>query len=80
MKAIIKRFLKEETGVTAIEYGLIAGLIAVAIVAGVSSIGGSLGNMFKNLGSCITDPSNSAACTSPWTESTSSGTKSTSSE
>ncbi|PRG27642.1 hypothetical protein C6T57_03125 [Burkholderia multivorans] len=29
MKAIIKRFLKEETGVTAIEYGLIAGLIAV---------------------------------------------------
>jgi len=30
MKALIKRFLKEEDGVTAIEYGLIAGLIAVA--------------------------------------------------
>jgi len=71
MKAIIKRFLKEETGVTAIEYGLIAGLIAVAIVAGVSSIGGSLGNMFTNLGKCITSPSATdgtanAACTAPW--------------
>ncbi|CAB5284157.1 Flp/Fap pilin component [Burkholderia multivorans] len=70
MKAIIKRFLKEETGVTAIEYGLIAGLIAVAIVAGVSSIGGSLGNMFTNLGKCITSPSTdgtaNSACTAPW--------------
>lgn len=72
MKAIIKRFLKEETGVTAIEYGLIAGLIAVAIVAGVSSIGGSLGNMFTNLGKCITNPSTegtaNAACTAPWSK------------
>ncbi|KWF71716.1 Flp family type IVb pilin [Burkholderia multivorans] len=76
MKAIIKRFLKEETGVTAIEYGLIAGLIAVAIVGGVSTIGGSLGTMFSNLGSCITSPttgSNSTAnpaCTAPWSKGT----------
>lgn len=41
MKAIIKRFLKEETGVTAIEYGLIAGLIAVAIVAGFRRLAGA---------------------------------------
>ena len=74
MKALIKRFLKEEDGVTAIEYGLIAGLIAVAIVAGVSSIGGSLGTMFSNLGTCITNPTTTSgstttanvACTSPW--------------
>ncbi|WP_261508750.1 Flp family type IVb pilin [Burkholderia multivorans] len=78
MKAIIKRFLKEETGVTAIEYGLIAGLIAVAIVGGVSTIGGSLGTMFNNLGSCITSPTTTTgtgttastganpACTAPW--------------
>lgn len=71
MKALIKRFFKEDDGVTAIEYGLIAGLIAVAIVAGVSSIGGSLGTMFTNLGACITSPTTSggttnAACTAPW--------------
>ncbi|MBU9515722.1 Flp family type IVb pilin [Burkholderia multivorans] len=64
MKAIIKRFLKEETGVTAIEYGLIAGLIAVAIVGGVSTIGGSLGTMFNNLGSCITSPTTTSGSTS----------------
>ncbi|MDN7933566.1 Flp family type IVb pilin [Burkholderia metallica] len=57
MKAIIKRFLKENDGVTAIEYGLIAGLIAVAIVAGVTNIGSSLGNMFTNLGTCVSTPS-----------------------
>jgi pilus assembly protein Flp/PilA len=62
MKAIIKRFIKEENGVTAIEYGLIAGLIAVAIVAGVTSIGGSLGNMFTNLGTCISSPSTASNC------------------
>ncbi|MBU9575808.1 Flp family type IVb pilin [Burkholderia multivorans] len=57
MKAIIKRFLKEETGVTAIEYGLIAGLIAVAIVASVSTIGTNLGSMFANISSCVSTPS-----------------------
>ena len=61
MKAIIKRFLKENNGVTAIEYGLIAGLIAVAIVAGVTSIGGSLGNTFTNLGTCVSTCT-AAAC------------------
>ncbi|WP_321792023.1 Flp family type IVb pilin [Burkholderia pyrrocinia] len=61
MKAMMIRFLREEDGVTAIEYGLIAGLIAVAIVAGVTSIGGSLGNMFTNLGTCVTTRT-AAAC------------------
>ena len=57
MKVIIKRFLRENNGVTAIEYGLIAGLVAVAILAGASSLGTSLGNMFTNLGTCLTTPS-----------------------
>ena len=56
MKANFKRFLKESNGVTAIEYGLIAGLIAVAILAGASTIGTNLGNMFTNLGTCLTTP------------------------
>ncbi|MCU9954927.1 MULTISPECIES: Flp family type IVb pilin [Burkholderia] len=63
MKAIIKRFLRENKGVTAIEYGLIAGLIAVAIVAGVTSIGDSLGNMFTKLGTCVTTRT-ATACSS----------------
>ena len=40
------RFLKEEEGVTAIEYGLIAGLIAVACIAGATLAGQRLDNLF----------------------------------
>jgi pilus assembly protein Flp/PilA len=39
----LKRFLRDERGVTAIEYGLIAALIAVMIIGTVTSIGTSLG-------------------------------------
>ncbi|AOK29919.1 MULTISPECIES: Flp family type IVb pilin [Burkholderia] len=45
MKALIKRFLKDEAGVTAIEYGLIAGLLAVAIVAAVGGDTGLTGSL-----------------------------------
>jgi pilus assembly protein Flp/PilA len=40
------RFLKNESGATAIEYGLIAALIAVVIVTGASQVGTSLNGMF----------------------------------
>ncbi|KUZ74055.1 pilus assembly protein [Burkholderia ubonensis] len=49
MKAMMIRFLKEEDGVTAIEYGLIAGLIAVAIMTSVTDIGTRLGQVFTNI-------------------------------
>ncbi|MGP8475312.1 Flp family type IVb pilin [Burkholderia sp. PR2] len=61
MKALIKRFLKEEDGVTAIEYGLIAGLIAVAIIASVSTIGTNLGTMFSTISNCVTTPASCKA-------------------
>jgi pilus assembly protein Flp/PilA len=48
MKRLI-RFLKEEEGVTAIEYGLIAALIAVAIIAGVTLVGTNLNTTFNNV-------------------------------
>ncbi|RQZ09949.1 Flp family type IVb pilin [Burkholderia sp. Bp9031] len=57
MKALIKRFLKEEDGVTAIEYGLIAGLIAVAIIGAVSGLGTDLSSTFTKIGTCMTTPS-----------------------
>jgi pilus assembly protein Flp/PilA len=39
---MFKRFLKDESGATAIEYGLIAALIAVAIISVVSTVGTNL--------------------------------------
>ena len=41
--------LQDESGVTAIEYGLIAALIAVAIVAILATVGGDLGNTFSTV-------------------------------
>jgi pilus assembly protein Flp/PilA len=42
MKNLISRFVKDESGATAIEYGLIAAGIAVAIIAAVQSVGTAL--------------------------------------
>ena len=42
-------FLKDEEGVTAIEYGLIAALIAVAIIAGVQLVGTSVNDTFSEV-------------------------------
>ena len=47
--ATIKRFTRDEGGATAIEYGLIAALIAVVIIAGVTSLGKNIGNVFNTV-------------------------------
>jgi pilus assembly protein Flp/PilA len=47
----IKKFLADESGVTAIEYGLIASLIAVVIIAAVTAVGTGLQNTFNNVAS-----------------------------
>lgn len=46
---MFKRFLKDESGATAIEYGLIAALIAVAIVGTLSLIGENLDTHFQTI-------------------------------
>jgi len=46
----------EEDGAAAIEYGLIAALIAVAIIAGASALGVSLNGIFTRLGACMATP------------------------
>ena len=51
MKAILSRFLKDKSGATAIEYGLIAGLIAVVIIAAVTILGTQLDRIFDIIGS-----------------------------
>ncbi|WP_349957124.1 Flp family type IVb pilin [Rhizobium sp. ZPR3] len=49
MSKIFSRFLKDESGATAIEYGLIAALISVAIITAATSLGGSLSTTFTNI-------------------------------
>ncbi|MGN6683613.1 MAG: Flp family type IVb pilin [Devosia sp.] len=45
----IARFANDESGATAIEYGLIAALIAVGIIAAATTLGGSLSSLFTNI-------------------------------
>lgn len=52
MKALFK-FLKDEDGATAIEYGLLAALIALLIIVGVTAIGGSLANVFNDIADAL---------------------------
>ncbi|MCJ8517905.1 pilus assembly protein Flp/PilA [Pseudorhizobium tarimense] len=46
MSKFFARFIKDESGATAIEYGLIAALISVALIAGASTLGNTLNDTF----------------------------------
>lgn len=49
MSKFVTRFLKDESGATAIEYGLIAALIAVVIIAAVTTLGTNLNAKFQTI-------------------------------
>jgi pilus assembly protein Flp/PilA len=49
MKTIFDRFVKDESGATAIEYGLIAALISVALITGATTLGNALNDQFNAL-------------------------------
>ena len=51
MYSTIRSFYKDESGATAIEYGLIAALVSVAAIAALRGMGNSLSNMFNYVGS-----------------------------
>lgn len=53
MKTLFVRFVKDESGVTAIEYGLIAGLISVLIIAAVTLIGTQLNAVFGAIAAAL---------------------------
>ena len=53
MKKFINKIRKDESGATAIEYGLIAALIAVAIITAVTSDGTSLSGTFNNVSNAV---------------------------
>jgi pilus assembly protein Flp/PilA len=53
MKRHISRFLNDESGATAIEYGLIAGLIGVVIITAVTTLGTKISDQFSTVASAI---------------------------
>lgn len=53
MKKLFSRFAKDESGATAIEYGLIAGLIGVVIIGAVSAVGTSISGKFNEVSSSL---------------------------
>jgi pilus assembly protein Flp/PilA len=53
MKTLVSRFFKDQSGATAIEYGLIAAGISVAIIAVVQGLGTSLKNTFSSVSSAL---------------------------
>lgn len=50
----IKKFLRDEEGATAVEYALIAALIAVAIIGTVKGVGDQLVNVFQDIINALT--------------------------
>ena len=53
MTQFVTKFLKDESGATAIEYGLIAALIAVVIITAVTTVGTNLSGKFNNIGNAV---------------------------
>lgn len=53
MKSLVSRFIRDESGATAIEYGLIVALIAVVIISAVTTLGTSLNTSLSTAGSAI---------------------------
>jgi pilus assembly protein Flp/PilA len=53
MSAIFHNVIKDESGVTAIEYGLIAALIAVVIIGALTTLGGSLSTLFTGISNSL---------------------------
>ena len=49
MKNLLTKFKNDESGATAIEYGLIAALISVGIIVAVTALGNNLAGVFNNL-------------------------------
>jgi pilus assembly protein Flp/PilA len=54
MTKIFARFMKDESGATAIEYGLIAALISVALITGATTLGTTLDTQFQDLSTKMT--------------------------
>ena len=56
MKALVARFAADESGATAIEYGLIATLISIALIVGATALGTKLNAVFNGLSGKMVTP------------------------
>jgi pilus assembly protein Flp/PilA len=61
----IRRFLRDEEGANAVEYSLLAGLIAIAIVVGAGLLGTNINTFLTNVANCVATPT-VALCTAPF--------------
>ncbi len=61
MKTLFSRFIKDESGATAIEYGLIAALIAVGIIAAATTLGTNISTTFTTIGKKMADTTTAGA-------------------
>ena len=59
--SIFRQFLTDDSGATSIEYGLIAALISVGIIAGAQVIGGEVSNTFDGIGESLEGAGGEAA-------------------
>ena len=59
MRANLTRLIRDESGATAIEYGLIAALIALAIVVGAGALGNNLNSKFRGIANTLASTRNS---------------------
>ncbi|MCE2510622.1 MAG: Flp family type IVb pilin [Alphaproteobacteria bacterium] len=57
----LREFLKDESGATAIEYGLIAALVSVAAIGALTAMGGSLNTMFTAVSTALNNAVNPPA-------------------
>lgn len=57
MRKLLARFNKDEKGATAIEYGLIAALMSVIVIAAIPLVGTGLKTTFTNIGTTLTNQS-----------------------
>ena len=53
MKNLFARFVKDNSGATAIEYGLIAGLIGVVVIGAVTTVGTKVSGQFTTIGAAL---------------------------
>jgi pilus assembly protein Flp/PilA len=53
MTKLMNRFIEDESGATAVEYGLIAALIAVVIISTVTTVGGNLKDRFQEIATAL---------------------------
>jgi pilus assembly protein Flp/PilA len=56
MKSIVTRFAKDESGATAIEYGLIAAIVGVGIILGLDNLRDGLNGLFNTVNDKLANP------------------------